>query len=77
MNDDRIVSLLTEMRDNQRQALEHQRAHLQIAQSHFEQAKSQIAESLNLQRVAVSRQRTMSPATDARRAASTAGWSLT
>ena len=57
MNEDRIASLLGEIRDTQRQALEQQRAHLQIAQSHFEQAKVQIAESLKLQRVAINRQR--------------------
>jgi hypothetical protein len=57
MNEDRIASLLGEIRDNQRQALEQQRAQLEIAHSHFEQAKAQIAESLKLQRVAISRQR--------------------
>jgi hypothetical protein len=57
MNDDRIASLLGEIRDNQRLALEQQRAHLEIAKSHFEQAKAQIAESLQLQREAVSRTR--------------------
>jgi len=57
MNDDRIASLLGEIRDNQRLALEHQRAQLQIAQTHLEQAKTQIAESLQLQREAVSRTR--------------------
>ena len=59
MNDDRIASLLGEIRDNQRQALEQQRAHLDVAKSHFEQAKAQIAESLKLQREAVSRQQTV------------------
>jgi len=57
MNEDRIATLLGEIRDNQRQALEQQRAQLQIAHSHFEQAKSQIAESLRLQRAAISRQK--------------------
>jgi hypothetical protein len=57
MNDDRITSLLGEIRDNQRQALEQQRAHLEIARSHFDQAKAQIAESLKLQREAVARTR--------------------
>ena len=58
MNDDRIATLLGEIRDNQRQALEQQRAQLEVAHSHFEQAKGQIAESLKLQREAVSRART-------------------
>ena len=57
MNDDRIASLLGEIRDNQRLALEQQRTQLQIAQTHLEQAKTQIAESLQLQREAVSRTR--------------------
>jgi len=57
MNDERIASLLEEIRDNQRLALEHQHAHLEIAKGHFEQAKAQIAESLQLQREAVSRTR--------------------
>ena len=57
MNEDRIASLLGEIRDNQRQALEQQRAQLEIAHSHFEQAKAQIAESLKLQRAAISRQK--------------------
>ena len=57
MNEDRIASLLTEIRDNQRQALEQQRTQLEVARSHFEQAKVQIAESLKLQRVAISRQK--------------------
>ena len=57
MNEDRIASLLGEIRDTQRLALEHQRTQLQIAQTHLEQAKTQIAESLQLQREAVSRTR--------------------
>ena len=59
MNDDRIASLLGEIRDNQREALERQRAQLEIAQNHFDHAKAQIAESLALQREAVSRTRTV------------------
>lgn len=58
MNDDRIVTLLGEIRDNQREMLERQRAQLEIAQTHLEQAKGQVAESLNLQREAVARART-------------------
>ena len=58
MNDDRIASLLGEIRDNQREMLERQRIQLEIAQKHLEQAKAQVAESLTLQREAVSRART-------------------
>ena len=57
MNEEGITSLLGEIRDNQRQALDQQRAQPEIARSHFEQAKAQIAESLKLQREAVSRAR--------------------
>jgi len=59
MNDDRIESLLGEIRDNQRLALQQQRTHLTVAQNHLEQAKAQIAESLKLQREAVDRTRTV------------------
>ena len=59
MNDDRIASLLSEIRDNQREALQQQRAQLEVAQTHLEQAKTQIAESLKLTREAISRQRTI------------------
>ena len=59
MNDERIVVLLTELRDNQRETLERQRAHLEIAQSHLQLLQAQIAESLKLQREAVSRTRTV------------------
>ena len=58
MNDDRVVSLLTEMRDNQREMLERQRAQLELTQRQLEQTQSQIAESLTLQREAVGRART-------------------
>ena len=59
MSDERVVSLLTEIRDNQREMLERQRAQLETAQAHVEQAKIQVAESLKLQREALSRQRTV------------------
>ena len=45
MNDETITSLLGEIRDNQRQALDQQRTQLDIARSHLEQAKAQIAEN--------------------------------
>lgn len=58
MDDDRIVTLLGEIRDNQQEMLERQRAQLAIAQKHLEQASDQVAESLKLQREAVARART-------------------
>jgi hypothetical protein len=60
MTDDTITGLLAEIRDNQRQALDQQRAQLEIARNHFDQAKAQITESLKLQQEAVRRQRTLS-----------------
>ena len=59
MNEDRIASLLGEIRDNQREALQQQRVHLEVARTHLEQAKTQVEESLKLTREAVSRQRTI------------------
>jgi hypothetical protein len=59
MNEDRIASLLGEIRDNQREALQQQRVQLEVARNHLEQAKTQVDESLKLTREAVSRQRTI------------------
>jgi hypothetical protein len=59
MNDDRIASLLGEIRDNQREMLAQQRIQLETAQKHLEQTQAQVAESLALQREGVSRARTM------------------
>jgi hypothetical protein len=59
MNEDRIVTLLTEIRDTQREALAQQRAQLEIAQAQLKRTDTQIEESLTLQREAVSRQRTI------------------
>lgn len=59
MNEDRIAGLLGEIRDNQRLALDQQRAQLEVAQTHLAQAKAQVDESLKLTREAVSRQRTI------------------
>ena len=59
MTDERIVNLLAEIRDNQREMLERQCTQLEIAQRHLEQGKAQIEESLTLQREALSRTRTI------------------
>ena len=57
MNDnDQIVSLLTRIEENQRKALEVQQQQLGIAQAQLERSNRTIQESLELQRVAVSRQ---------------------
>lgn len=59
MSDDRVLALLGEIRDQQREALAQQRAHLEIAQAQLKRTDTQIEESLKLQREAVSRQRTI------------------
>jgi t-SNARE complex subunit (syntaxin) len=59
VSDDRLATLLAEIRDNQREMLERQRAQLELAQRHLEQGKTQIEESLKLQREAVGRTRTI------------------
>jgi t-SNARE complex subunit (syntaxin) len=55
---DDTLSVLREIRDDQRTMLERQREHLEIARTQLEQARNQIAESIALQREAVSRART-------------------
>ena len=57
MNDDETLSLLREIRDNQRAMLERQHEHLEIARVQLEQARDQVKESLTLQREAVGRAR--------------------
>ena len=57
MSDERLLALLTEIRDNQREALERQSAQLEVAQRQFDQSRSHIEESLRLQREAVRRER--------------------
>ena len=54
--DDRIIELLAHIEENQRKALEMQQQHLQVAQAQLERSNKTIQESIELQRVAVSRQ---------------------
>ena len=54
--DDRIIELLAHIEENQRKALETQQQHLQVAQAQLERSNKTIQESIELQRVAVSRQ---------------------
>ena len=58
MSDERVLALLGEIRDQQREALAQQRAHLEIAQAQLKRTDTQIEESLKLQREAVGRART-------------------
>ena len=52
----RIVELLARVEENQRKALETQQQHLQIAQAQLDRSNKTIQESIDLQRIAVSRQ---------------------
>lgn len=59
-NEDEIRQILTEIRDNQRASLQRQEEHLEIAREQLDRAKSQIGESINLQREAIARARMLS-----------------
>lgn len=55
-DNDKLFDLLTRIEENQRKALEAQQHHLQLAQAQLERSNKSVQESLELQRVAVSRQ---------------------
>ena len=55
--DDEIKQLLVEIRDNQREALRSQQEHLDIARQQLERSRTQITESIELQREAVAKAR--------------------
>ncbi|HVS22325.1 MAG TPA: hypothetical protein VMU03_01265 [Gammaproteobacteria bacterium] len=50
-----IISLLKEIRDNQRSALQRQEQHLDLARQHLERSGTQVQESIELQKAAVHR----------------------
>lgn len=58
--DDDIKQLLIEIRDNQRLGLQRQEEQLAIAREQLERARSQVAESIELQKQAVDRFKTVS-----------------
>ena len=58
-HDQDIKQILTEIRDNQRESLRRQEEHLDIARQQLERAKAQISESIDLQREAIARARTV------------------
>ena len=58
-HDQDIKQILTEIRDNQRESLRRQEEHLDIARQQLERAKTQISESIDLQREAIARARTV------------------
>jgi VIT1/CCC1 family predicted Fe2+/Mn2+ transporter len=55
-SNDPMISLLTRIEENQRQALEVQQRQLELAQAQLERSNQSIRESLDLQRLAVARQ---------------------
>jgi hypothetical protein len=50
-----IVGLLKEIRDNQRLSLQHQTDHIELTKQQLERARTQVQESLELQRTAIAR----------------------
>ena len=52
---DEVLSLLTEIRDNQRTSLQRQQEHLALAREQMERSKAQVDESIALQRQAMER----------------------
>jgi len=58
-NSDEILQLLIEIRDNQRESLRRQDEHLEIARQQLERARTQLTESIALQREAMAKARTI------------------
>lgn len=54
-HDDELKQLLVEIRDNQRLSLQKQEEHLEIERRQIERARTQVAESIELQKVAIER----------------------
>lgn len=54
-NEDEIKQLLTEIRDNQKLALQRQEEHLELARRQVDRAGSQVNESIQLQKEAMDR----------------------
>lgn len=55
-----VRELLVEIRDNQRLALERQEEHLEVAREQVSRSRAQVEESIQLQRQAVDRFRSIS-----------------
>ena len=60
-SEDEIKSLLVEIRDNQRLSLERQEEHLEIARQQVERANKQVSESIELQKMALTKARQQYP----------------
>jgi CBS-domain-containing membrane protein len=50
-----IVTLLKEIRDNQRSALQRQEEHLEVARQQMERSRGQVQQSIELQKAAMNR----------------------
>ena len=57
---DEIKQLLTEIRDNQKLALEQQKAQLDLAREQLARTRSQVSESIDLQKQAMQRFKSLS-----------------
>lgn len=58
-NDDEIKRLLTEIRNNQLESLRRQERYIEIATQQLEHARARVSESIDLQKEAVARARTV------------------
>lgn len=56
-NEDEMRNLLREIRDNQKESLQLQRMHLDCAKQQLERSRTQVAESIGLQREAIAKTR--------------------
>ena len=54
-HEDELIQLLVEIRDNQRLSLQKQEEHLEVARQQIQRARTQVAESIELQKVAIER----------------------
>lgn len=54
-----VAALLQQIRDNQRLALEQQKAHVELTREQVERARTQVAESIAIQKEALTRQKTV------------------
>ena len=52
---DELIQLLTEIRDNQRLSLQRQEEHLAIAREQVDRSRTQVAEAIGLQHQAIDR----------------------
>ena len=58
-HDDELKQLLVEIRDNQRLSLQKQEEHLEVARQQIERTRTQVAEAIELQKVAIGRSKSV------------------